>query len=241
MATLKIAKRELRQQIRKTLSSLSPESVTSQSGNVFNTLTQLPEYKSAKRIGIYLSMPSGEIDTAPIVLDALQAGKTVFVPYTYNHTAQSGQTVSLMDMLSLHSLTDYQSLQPDNWGIPTPSKDSIAGRQNCLGDLGRLPADRVGIEQGKGGLDFLVMPGMAFDTKLGRLGHGKGFYDMFLQKMNENQKSKLGENAKMPLLIGLSLKEQLLPEEQEVPKDSTDWLLDGLIVGDGRVLGPREH
>ena len=37
-------------------------------------------------------------------------------------------------------------------------------------------------------------------------------------------------------VVGLALKEQLLPLAQEVPTDSSDWALDALIVGDGTVL-----
>jgi len=74
-----------------------------------------------------------------------------------------------MDMLSLHSLADYQSFKPDNWGIPTIPGDSISARRNCL-------------EGEESGLDLIVMPGVAFDEGFKRLGHGKGYYDYFLAR-----------------------------------------------------------
>ncbi|KAI9839227.1 MAG: hypothetical protein M1819_003220 [Sarea resinae] len=235
MASLKAAKKELRQQIRRALQDISAESVASQSQTVSSIILSSPEYQAARRISIYLSMPAGEINTAPIVHDALRNGKRVFIPYTHRIASPSqGQSVSVMDMLSLHSVADYDSFAPDSWGIPIPSDDSIAVRANCLGAT-RLEDQRVGTGVGQGGLDMIVMPGMAFDNELGRLGHGKGYYDRFLQFYQETRKEKDGENARMPFLVGLALQEQLLPDHELVPTDPTDRRLDALAVGDGTL------
>lgn len=143
----------------------------------------MPEYKAAQRISIYLSMPTGEINTSNIVRDALAQGKKVFIPYTYKlQSPAAGQPQSVMDMVELRSVTDFESLQPDKWGIPTPSEDSIASRANCFGGTGITNAQVAGTDAG---LDLIVMPGMAFDSQFGRLGHGKGFYDYFLTRCHQ--------------------------------------------------------
>lgn len=72
-----------------------------------------------------------------------------------------------MDMLSIESCADYHSLEPDSWGIPSIPKHSLPHRKNCLED---------------GGLDIVVVPGVAFDEGFRRLGHGKGYYDYFLAR-----------------------------------------------------------
>lgn len=150
--------------------------------NATKTLLSMPEYKAARRISIYLSMPGGELSTSSIVRDALEQGKKVFIPYTYNQSdAQPGQPKSIMDMLELSSMSDFNGLEPDKWGIPTPSKESIASRANCFGGEGITNGHRAISE----GLDLIVMPGMAFDLRFGRLGHGKGFYDYFLTRCNQ--------------------------------------------------------
>lgn len=143
----------------------------------------MPEYKAAKRISVYLSMPSGEISTAGIVHDALGQGKQVFIPYTYKPASpKDGQPKSIMDMLELKSIDDYESLKPDPWGIPTPSEDSISSRANAFGGTGRTQGNVPENATVEGGLDLIIMPGMAFDSSFGRLGHGKGFYDYFLYR-----------------------------------------------------------
>jgi 5-formyltetrahydrofolate cyclo-ligase len=143
----------------------------------------MPEYKAARRISIYLSMPGGEICTSDIVRTALEQGKKVFIPYTYNlHCPKEGQPKSIMDMVQLQSMKDFESLESDKWGIPTPSNDSISSRANCFGGTGVTNGDAASVETG---LDLIVMPGMAFDSHFGRLGHGKGFYDYFLTRCHQ--------------------------------------------------------
>lgn len=110
-------------------------------------------------------MPSGELSTTKIVQDALQHGKDVYIPYI--HMADK---VSVMDMLALESMTEFESLQPDKWGIPSLQPTQVPGRRNCL------------TEQG---VDLIVMPGMAFDHGFRRLGHGKGYYDHFLTRYSK--------------------------------------------------------
>lgn len=143
--------------------------------------------------------------TRSIVLDALRNGKTVFVPYMYKSTADNGLK-SVMDMVSLFSEEDYESLPQDKWGIPTPPEPSLANRQSCLGEISKETIREKG-----SGLDMIVMPGVAFDKSRRRLGHGKGYYDAFLSRYNNEMKSEqsLGTTGvraesharyKMPLL-----------------------------------------
>lgn len=163
----------------------------------------MPEYKAARRISVYLSMPGGEISTSSIVRDALDQGKKVFIPYTYNASAlNENQPKSIMDMVELDSMADFESLQPDKWGIPTPTKDSISSRVNCFGGVGITNGDTGGISDG---LDLIVMPGMAFDAHYGRLGHGKGFYDYFLTRCHQASRMPFrGKNSWYCICGGLT-------------------------------------
>lgn len=166
-----------------------------------HSLSSLPEYKDARRIGIYLSMPNGEISTRAVVLHALQEKKQIFIPYIFtNSSSDPIGPKSAMDMVSLQSQEDYESLQPDPWGIPTPSENTIGRRNYVLGDMeiGHFREH----ETCKEILEIIIMPGVAFDRKLSRIGHGKGFYDSFLQRYQRLHiaDSSWSSKYKMPFL-----------------------------------------
>jgi len=219
-------------------------------------LLALPQYKSAQRLSVYLSMPSGEIATSEIVHDALKSGKQLFVPYTYQLSQKvDGQPPSTMDMLEVKSIDDFRDFRADKWGIPVPGEDSVDQRPNSFGGTGKSEGRWPQAPQ-RAGLDLIVLPGMAFDWNMGRLGHGKGYYDHFLdrcQRQTEQGQTKmpfLGKTASryihlthltQPPPVGLALNEQLLPREDFVPTDDTDWKLDALVLGDGNVLLPEDR
>ena len=172
------------------------------------TLLSLPEYSNAQSIGVYLSMPHGEVVTKAIVHDALRQGKQIFVPYIYNnHIRHHPKSRFAMNMVSLHSKSDYEALECDAWGIPSVAEDSLAERSRILEDLENFPnvtspglANSSRMAQVSTSLDLIVMPGVAFDGGLGRLGHGKGFYDRFLKNYHDSKVCLLEQELKMPFL-----------------------------------------
>ncbi|TVY39013.1 putative 5-formyltetrahydrofolate cyclo-ligase, partial [Lachnellula occidentalis] len=241
-AALKLAKKELRSAMKQKLSTISQESVDIQSTAVFERITSFKPYQNAKHIGIYLSMPNGEIQTDAIVRHALESGKRVFVPYLHKSQTPSPNTPrSVMEMVYLHSLSDYNSLTRDSWGIPTIDTESIREREHILENSTK--------ETGQ--LDMILMPGVAFDMdpesgSVRRLGHGKGFYDYFLHRYKQGRGSRTREPSESPgadvLLYGLALHEQLMQAETDppVPIGEHDHLLHGLLVGDGRLVEGAE-
>ena len=213
MAALRAAKAGLRKEVQKATRQLTSEDIEQQCAWVSSELQTIltlqtaqkiqarlfamPEYRSAESIGIYLSMPSGEVSTRGIVEDALSKGKRVFVPYL--HLSPYGgrsQSSRVMDMVSLLSERDYRALQEDKWGIPTPDESSLQNRRRVLGGATKsISSDD---------LDMVVMPGVAFDHNRQRLGHGRGFYDFFLHRYQERLNSAPGtdniEKTPMPYL-----------------------------------------
>lgn len=74
-------------------------------------------------------------------------------------------------------------------------------------------------------LDLLIVPGVAFDLRGGRLGYGKGFYDRALA---------VGDFSGR--LVGLCYEAQLLPH---LPRESHDILMD-IVITEERTLFTKE-
>lgn len=74
-----------------------------------------------------------------------------------------------------------------------------------------------------GGLDLIIAPGVAFNKKGDRLGHGRGYYDGFLAKVAKLQ-------TKPVITVGLALKEQIV---ESIPVDPNfDITIDYVLYDD---------
>ncbi|KAM3419571.1 hypothetical protein BST61_g2911 [Cercospora zeina] len=247
----KATKNLLRSEIQSRLSSLSPQTLTSQSQTAQNIILHSPQYQSATRIGIYLSMPHSEAGTDLLVRDALsktsdETDKKVFVPYVYSvkneDESSKKRTMKVMDMLRLETVEEYQGLERDGWGIPVLGEEGIGERENAMGGRGLALRGDSGEGEGEGReeeedeekeggfLDLIVVPAVAFDRELNRLGHGAGFYDRFLTRNFGD-----GKNGQKPYLFGLCLAEQIVPDGKLV-MEPWDWRVDAVAVGDGTLL-----
>jgi 5-formyltetrahydrofolate cyclo-ligase len=247
------AKKALRKEIKSRLSSLSKDEIAKQSEQAQKAILNLDQYKQAKSLSIYLSMPASEAQTDLLVRDALRSNKQVFVPFLYTPTHEvapgGGKQRKVMDLLRLRSESEYDGLSKDAWGIPSLNVDSVGDRENAMGGKGlTLAGDGIADDGDAGGLDLVVVPAVAFDTHLDRLGHGAGFYDAFLTRFcsqGKRAKPYLGESTSSkqsirtpvtdPSQVGLCLTEQILGQEHKIPTAEWDWKVDGVAVGDGSV------
>lgn len=72
-----------------------------------------------------------------------------------------------------------------------------------------------------GGLDLIVVPGLAFTAQSGhRLGSGRGYYDRYFEKLFSSSDSR-------PFLMGLAFHQQILPD---VPIGHLDVAMDQVIT-----------
>lgn len=179
-------------------------------------------------------MPSAEVQTDAIVRHAIDSGKQVFVPYLHKSPLETPDTPArVMDMVRLGSIQDYESLKLDRWGIPSVDPATVHQRQRILGGPDVHRSDMAG-------LDFMLVPGVAFEFDeagaLRRLGHGKGFYDFFLNRYLALAASP--DSGKTPIsLYALALTDQLLTGSSagQIPMGQYDRPLHGLILGDGSI------
>ncbi|KAK4163172.1 putative 5-formyltetrahydrofolate cyclo-ligase [Cladorrhinum sp. PSN259] len=239
MALLNVAKQQLRTAMKQKLKGLNQGSILTQSSTIFHTITTFKPYVDAERVSIFLSMPKGEIQTDGIVKHALVTGKEVFVPYLHKNPLSSPNLPTrVMDMVRLRDIDDYYSLKPDAWGIPSIDPATVHERQRIFGGPDANHSEGAL-------LDLILLPGVAFDIDpdhggIRRLGHGKGFYDYFLDR-HSSKAVLLGKQDSPVLLYGLALSEQFLsPSEGPVPVGPLDQPLDGLLLGNGEIKIPRK-
>jgi 5-formyltetrahydrofolate cyclo-ligase len=200
--TLTSSKKLLRTEIRNILKDLPTPLVETESDAVATHLAGSEVYAGCKSVGIFLSMPKGEIITRGMVARALSDGKDVYVP-------RVGANFELCDMEMIKVNQDsgdiFATWPKNKWGIPEPPED----------------ADHtVAYEDGMNAIELLIMPGVAFDSKGNRLGQGKGYYDRYLTKISEAGQSR-------PKLAGIGLSCQFI--EGDVPTGEFDVPLDLLI------------
>lgn len=72
-----------------------------------------------------------------------------------------------------------------------------------------------------GGLDLVLVPGLAFTVAGHRLGRGKGYYDTFLAKCRSTQGTP-------PHTVGLAFSQQVV---LSVPTDENDICVDVVLHG----------
>ncbi|KAK7009861.1 5-formyltetrahydrofolate cyclo-ligase [Biomphalaria glabrata] len=188
LETLLQAKDKLRQQIKANLNKLSQKEKDIQSTVVVNKVLSSKVFQECQRISIYLPMKN-EVNTLPILRAMLNNGKQCFIPHYHNDD---------MIMSKLESWEHYEKLPINTWGIRQPTHFDLSNDAIL-----------------NGGLDLILMPGLAFTKDGRRLGRGKGYYDKYLQKCED-----LGLQ---PKTVALLFKEQLV---DNVPISDNDKLVD---------------
>lgn len=148
----------------------------------------LPEYDRAKTVMYYLDVRS-EVRTRHDLADALRGAKRVVVPYCVD------------GFLHLFRLEDMSELSVGMYKILEPRPD-----------LRDAQDKRVRPEE----LDLVMAPGVAFDRRGARMGHGKGYYDKLLEHVRHDAP-----------IVALAFECQLFPE---IPVAEHDVFMDKVIT-----------
>ncbi|HMO37036.1 MAG TPA: 5-formyltetrahydrofolate cyclo-ligase [Gemmatales bacterium] len=140
-----------------------------------------PEYQAAGTVLFYVDVRS-EVRTRQALPIALQSGKTIVIPWCT-------ETVEL----ALFKLESMEELATGMYKILEPRPE-----------LRLLPHKQVAPEQ----VDLVMVPGVAFDRRGARMGHGKGYYDKLLETVRPDTP-----------LIALAYDCQIFPEIPVAPHD----------------------
>lgn len=152
-------------------------------------LVGLPAYQQARTIMYYVDARS-EVRTRHYLPTALTQQKKIVVPWCNSIGELELFHLKTMDELALGM---YRILEPQE-------------------DLRHRPENQVTVQE----LDLVIVPGVAFDRRGARMGHGKGYYDKLLQHAR----------ADTPL-IALAFECQLFPE---IPVAAHDVFMDRIIT-----------
>ena len=155
---------------------------------ITNRVMQLAEYEQANCIMWYVDVRD-EARTRHALPATLASGKRIVIPYCVD-----GE-------LELFHLESMDELETGMYKILEPKTE-----------LREVTEKQVSVSE----LDLILVPGVAFDARGGRTGHGKGYYD------------KLLENAKAETpLISLAFECQMF---DEIPMQDHDIFMDKVVT-----------
>ena len=103
-------KADLRREVLRWRRSLDPELVDRWSNQIAVRLVQLPQWRSAGVVFLYVSV-QGEVQTRPLIETAWRSGKRVALP----------RVLSDEDMLEFLEVKQWSDLTVGRWDIPEPS------------------------------------------------------------------------------------------------------------------------
>lgn len=172
-------KAELRRTVLARRDALAPEERARRSAAIFATIGGLEAYRGARTVLAYHAFGS-EPATGPFLSAVLAAGKTLVLPRV-DRAAR---------VLRLHRVGDPEAeLEPGVWGIREPR-----------------PAVCPAIAVAE--VDFVLVPGVVFDARGGRIGYGGGYYDRLLRG-----------GPSRPHLVAAAFDVQVVPEVPMGPED----------------------
>ncbi|WP_165064290.1 5-formyltetrahydrofolate cyclo-ligase [Paludisphaera rhizosphaerae] len=149
-------KRRLRVETISAVLNLSESDRAEQERRILDRVIEIPSYQAAESVLLYIKAFPEEIDTAPLLSDALKSGKRLVCPRV--DRASRGMV--------LHAISDPAvDLRAGTLGIPEPRPD----------------APDIAPES----IEWVLAPGVAFDARCNRVGRGAGHYDRLLPKLRK--------------------------------------------------------
>jgi 5-formyltetrahydrofolate cyclo-ligase len=180
---VRAAKRPIRKAVVERILALEPEIRRRDEALLATRFAQLPGFAGAKTVLLYATAFPEEIATRPLLEQALAEGKCLLCPRVERAERR----------LKLYRIEDpARDLIPGTLSIPEP-------RPDCL-------------EVEPSAVDWVLVPGLAFDRKGHRLGRGAGHYDRLLPGLRP-------EARRWALIHDCQWVEELPVEPHDVPLD----------------------
>lgn len=148
------SKESIRETLFRKLKILDKEERERRNARIREKLFSEAKFKNANLIMSYVSKPY-EVDTWEIIRASLEMGKKVAVPYVLRE-----RRLMLASMI-----LNLRELVLGPYGIYQPHRENLR-----IVELNQI--------------EIILVPGIAFDRKCNRLGHGQGYFDRFLKKIS---------------------------------------------------------
>lgn len=152
-----------------------------------------------------LAILSQEVLATLEITGVFQDAKTIFI---YNNLKDEVQTIDFIEKWK----------EEKNFYLPVIDRDNLQFRKYV--SSGGMNKSSLGIYEPNGDnftdykkVDLIIVPGIAFDRKMNRLGRGKGYYDRFLPKLSAPR-------------AGICFEFQL---KDQIPSDANDIKMDYII------------
>ena len=162
--------------------SLTAAAAQRRSAQITLRVTALQAWWDARFIHTYVDSLTNEVPTAGLIEASLAAGRRIAVPWV---------DPGLEPPFKSAEIRALDELQPGPWGLLQPPGASAS-----------WVADDV--------FDLVVVPGVAFDRRGYRIGHGGGFYDVFLSGLAATS---------VGLICAKFLLDEAPSEAQDIPVD----------------------
>ena len=196
-----MTKASIRDEVLSMRDAMNPMIKDMLSNTILNNLINCDIFINSRIVFLYSSFRN-EVDTVELIEYCLSIGKKVALPCSY-----MSQGKPKMDYIN--SRTD---LVPGYKGILEPDR-----RKQSVVKAMDMP-------------DSIIVPGVAFDYKMNRVGYGAGFYDSFLYENGYTNYSM------KPYLIGLCYDFQT---GYDIHPDANDVRMNLIITENGIYYGER--
>ncbi|MBR4027055.1 MAG: 5-formyltetrahydrofolate cyclo-ligase [Lachnospiraceae bacterium] len=148
-------KKELRKEVLKIRDALSLLERKEKSQEITKKVTSFSSFCNSDKVLLFASYKS-EVETKQMIEQAFVMGKHVYLPKVKG------------EIMEFYRVFPDMKLKDGYFGIQEPKEDI---------SLKLIPQKEENI--------FVLLPGAVFDEEGGRIGYGKGFYDKFLQELEQ--------------------------------------------------------
>ena len=157
-----MSKQIIRKKIKEKLASIPASDLNTESVSICQKIINSKDYKTCTTLLAYMPLQD-EVDISPVISDALNNHKEVFLPRIIPGTNQ----------MEFYGYETASQAKKGSFGIMEPAADEERNFFRYLNNA----KDKQKI--------LMLVPGRAFTKDGRRLGRGKGFYDIYFSRLAE--------------------------------------------------------